>query len=301
MSHAALEGDEVAQRILRESGQLLSLLGAGRAASARDGGQAVQVAATGSVLEQDAVVRQAFAEALRAAAPQVQIIAPRHEPAIGAALLAQRAYASQRERQEERMRRIRITAGNVSAFADLLDTPTAAAIWDALPIQARASTWGEEIYFRIPVHLPEQDAQEVVQLGDLGYWPPGDALCIFFGPTPMSHGKEIRPASPVNVWAQITGDTKVFKQVRSGAQVTVERADRNSRERSVECTSNWLMVKKGWLSTCRSRGQDHHHRATFRARPARRGRRASGGDAKPHRHPTAARADLARPEHRHRF
>ena len=121
------------------------------------------------------------------------------------------------------MRKIKITAGDVTAEAEINDTTTANRIWDALPIRARANTWGEEIYFSIPVQLGEQNPQEVVALGDLGYWPPGSAMCIFFGPTPVSRGKEIRPASAVNVWGRIIGDPTVFKNVRSGAKVVVER------------------------------------------------------------------------------
>lgn len=121
------------------------------------------------------------------------------------------------------MRKIKITAGKVSAEAELYDTATAEAIWNALPIQARANTWGDEIYFSIPVHLAEENAQAVVALGDLGYWPPGHAMCIFFGPTPVSRGNEIRPASPVNVWGKVLGDPKVFKQVPAGTTITVER------------------------------------------------------------------------------
>ncbi len=123
------------------------------------------------------------------------------------------------------MRRIRITAGDISAEAALLDNTTADAIWEALPLEARGSTWGEEIYFGIPVYLEEDGGQEVVELGDLGYWPPGHAFCIFFGRTPMSRGNEIRPASAVNVFGRIEGDPKVFTQVPSGAQIKVERAE----------------------------------------------------------------------------
>lgn len=126
------------------------------------------------------------------------------------------------------MRRIRITAGDVTLEAICNETHTADQIWEALPIQAQASTWGDEIYFSIPVQLDEEDAQAVVDMGDLGYWPPGTALCIFFGPTPASHGNEIRPASPVNVWGQVDGDATAFKRVPSGAQVTVERMDDNA-------------------------------------------------------------------------
>ena len=122
------------------------------------------------------------------------------------------------------MRRIVITAGKVAAEAELNTTSTADAIWEALPIKARANTWGDEIYFSIPVHLGEEDGQEVIELGDLGYWPPGNAFCIFFGPTPASRGDEIRPASPVNVFGRLEGDPTVFKGVRSGTPVGIKRA-----------------------------------------------------------------------------
>jgi hypothetical protein len=121
-------------------------------------------------------------------------------------------------------RRIRITAGTVSAEATLNDSRTARAIWDALPIEAKAQTWGDEIYFAIGVSEAEDSARETVELGDLGYWPPGHAFCIFFGPTPASHGDEIRPASPVNVVGSVAGDARVFKRARSGARVVLERA-----------------------------------------------------------------------------
>jgi len=123
------------------------------------------------------------------------------------------------------MRRIRITAGQVAATAVLNETQTAEAIWDALPIQARANTWGDEIYFSIPVQLDEEDAQGVVNLGDVAYWPPGHAFCIFFGRTPVSRGNEIRPASPVNVFDRIEGDARVFAKAPDGAKIVIERVD----------------------------------------------------------------------------
>jgi hypothetical protein len=119
--------------------------------------------------------------------------------------------------------KIRITAGSVEAEARLDGSRTAQAIWDVLPLAAKAETWGDEIYFSIPVHLKEESPKEVVGLGDLGYWPPGSAFCIFFGPTPSSRGQEIRPASSVNVFGRIVGDPKVFKKVRSGTAVRIER------------------------------------------------------------------------------
>jgi hypothetical protein len=122
------------------------------------------------------------------------------------------------------MRRIRISAAGVTAEAELNATPTADAIWAALPFDATGSTWGNEIYFSIPVRLQEaEDAREVVELGDLGYWAPGQAFCIFYGPTPASVGNEIRPASPVNVFGRISGDATVFKKARGSVRVRVER------------------------------------------------------------------------------
>ena len=124
-------------------------------------------------------------------------------------------------------RRIRIKAGAVEVAAELNNTGTAQAIWDALPISGRGNRWGEEIYFSIPVNLEAENAQEVVATGDLGYWPPGTAFCIFFGPTPMSRGEEIRPASPVNVFGRVVGDATVLKQVASGTEITIERASKD--------------------------------------------------------------------------
>ena len=115
--------------------------------------------------------------------------------------------------------------GIVIAELSEKNVKTAEAIWNALPFEASANTWGDEIYFSIPVEAGEENAQETVDMGDLGYWPPGNAMCIFFGPTPMSKGNEIRPASPVNVFGKITADPKVFKQVRSGSKIRVEKAE----------------------------------------------------------------------------
>ncbi len=120
-------------------------------------------------------------------------------------------------------RRIKISAGSVIAEALLSGGKTAKAVWEALPLSAKAETWGDEIYFSIPLSLKEENPKDVVELGDLGYWPPGQAFCIFFGRTPSSRGDEIRPASPVNVFGRLVGDPKVFKKVRSGTSVRVTR------------------------------------------------------------------------------
>jgi len=123
------------------------------------------------------------------------------------------------------MRKIQITAGDVSAAAVLHDNPTADAIWEALPIEGQVNTWGEEIYFSIPVHLDQAgDARETVDMGNLGYWPPGNAFCIFFGRTPMSRGDEIRPASAVNVFGQVEGDATIFTSVGDGTRIEIEKA-----------------------------------------------------------------------------
>ena len=120
-------------------------------------------------------------------------------------------------------RAIRITAGAVSAEARLNDSKTAGAIWDALPIEAKGQTWGDEIYFDIGVTAPPEQARDVVDVGDLAYWPPGQAFCMFFGRTPASRGDECRAASPVNVVGKIVGDARIFTKVRSGSRVTIER------------------------------------------------------------------------------
>ena len=122
-------------------------------------------------------------------------------------------------------RTIKITAGTVEVFATLGACATADAIWNALPLKSTAQTWGDEIYFDVPVRAALDDtARELVNKGDLGYWPSGPAFCIFFGPTPMSRGEEIRPASAVNVFGKVAGDLSVLKKVRSGSAIVVEKA-----------------------------------------------------------------------------
>ena len=119
---------------------------------------------------------------------------------------------------------IRITAGTVQLEARLNGTKTAEAFGEALPIAGSANTWGDEIYFGIPVKAELEQGQEVVDLGDLGYWPPGQAFCISFGPTPASRGEEIRPASAVTVIGKVQGDVTLLRQVASGTQVVIEPA-----------------------------------------------------------------------------
>ena len=123
------------------------------------------------------------------------------------------------------MSEIRISAGNITVSAVLLDTPTAKQIEAALPLEGSANVWGDEIYFDVPIHMDlEPGAMEEVAIGDLGYWPMGPAFCIFFGPTPVSTGENPKAYSPVNVFGRIPGDTAVLKQISQGTRVRVEKA-----------------------------------------------------------------------------
>lgn len=125
------------------------------------------------------------------------------------------------------VKRIRITTESIGeVYAEITDEnpKTAQAILKALPLEARVNTWGDEIYFSIPVQSEEENSKEVVDMGDLGFWPPGNSFCIFFGPTPDSRGAEIRPASPVNIFGRVIGDPTVFKRVRSGEEVRIEKS-----------------------------------------------------------------------------
>jgi len=120
--------------------------------------------------------------------------------------------------------RIKITAGDVVVSVELGDSKTVQLLWEALPIQASGNLWGDEIYFGIGINADlDDDAEETVELGTVGYWPPGDALCLFFGPTPMSTGNEIRPASAVNILGMIEGDSTALKAVSGGTVISVER------------------------------------------------------------------------------
>jgi hypothetical protein len=122
-------------------------------------------------------------------------------------------------------RRIRFTAGDVTVHTELNDSPTADLVWEALPINGSASTWGDEIYFSTPVSADvEPGADAAVPLGAVAYWPPGNALCLFFGQTPASSGGQIRAASAVNMLGTIEEDPTILKSVRGGTPITVEKA-----------------------------------------------------------------------------
>ena len=122
--------------------------------------------------------------------------------------------------------RIRITVGNVSMEAEMFDTPTSRKIIDVLPFESCFKTWGDEIYFEIPVEADLDDsARDVVEVGDLGYWPTGRAFCIFFGQTPISEPGIIRPASAVNIVGKIIGDATRFKEAMNRETVRMEVAE----------------------------------------------------------------------------
>jgi hypothetical protein len=122
-------------------------------------------------------------------------------------------------------REIRIVVGGVQVRAELDDTPTAEAIASALPVKGSVNRWGGEIYFAVPVDVElEGDAREVLEAGELAYWPPGKMFCVFFGTTPASRGEEIRAASAVNVFGRVTGDLEALESVPDGGLINVALA-----------------------------------------------------------------------------
>ena len=124
------------------------------------------------------------------------------------------------------MHKIKITAGKVTLDAELVESPTTEKIRAALPIETQTNTWGDELYFDIGVAAaPEPDAKADVEVGELGYWPPGNAFCIFFGRTPASSDDRPKAASPVNIIGKVTGDASLLKSVRNGDNVRIEKAE----------------------------------------------------------------------------
>jgi hypothetical protein len=122
-------------------------------------------------------------------------------------------------------RNIRMTLGPVVLDAEIFDTPTSEAIWQALPFESTASTWGEEVYFSTPVQVVrEADARDVVEAGELAFWVEGDSIAIGYGCTPISQGNEIRLAARTNIWGRALGDVKQLKSVKPGAAIRVEKA-----------------------------------------------------------------------------
>jgi hypothetical protein len=123
-------------------------------------------------------------------------------------------------------RAIRIEADGVRLYAVLGSTPTAEAVWEALPLEGPAQTWGEEVYFGLSLRTPlERDARAEVKVGEIGYWPEGPAIALFFGPTPASTSGDPVAASKVNVFGRITGDARRLGRVRPGARVRLTRLE----------------------------------------------------------------------------
>jgi hypothetical protein len=121
--------------------------------------------------------------------------------------------------------RIKITVRDITLDGELFDTPCAKAIADALPIETRPNEWGDEYYFEIPVKMPlDETATERVRVGDIGYWPPGNALAIFFGPTPISTGLEPVPASEVNLVGRIKGDAVLLRNAKGATKIRIEKS-----------------------------------------------------------------------------
>ena len=124
------------------------------------------------------------------------------------------------------MTKLMIEVESISMEAELLDTPTARQIAQALPIEGSVNVWGDEIYFDIPLIIEQEpDASQDVAVGDLGYWPAGPAFCIFFGPTPVSTGEQPRAYSPVNVFGRVLGDSQLFKSVPAGATINIKASE----------------------------------------------------------------------------
>jgi hypothetical protein len=122
------------------------------------------------------------------------------------------------------MATIRITAGDVSLTAETRNTPTAHAILAQLPLESKARTWGDEVYFEVPVEAAlESDARDVVQAGELAFWVEGNCIAIGFGPTPISHANEIRLAARTNIWAHTADDVRRLAAVQVGDPVRVEQ------------------------------------------------------------------------------
>ncbi len=120
------------------------------------------------------------------------------------------------------MARIRFDFGSLTLDAELLDTPTAKAIAAALPFSASAMTWGEEVYFDVPVRVKrESDARAVVTPGEVAYWPEGPAIALGYGRTPISKGDETRLASPCNIFGRVLGDVKQLAKVKAGTKIKV--------------------------------------------------------------------------------
>ena len=119
----------------------------------------------------------------------------------------------------------KLTAGSVELDVEFDDTETARAVYDALPLESAFNVWGDEFYFEVPVAFDlDSTATTSVKVGDIGYWPPGKALAIFFGPTPMSTGDDPVPASEVNIVGRINGDATLLRKAKDASSIKIEKS-----------------------------------------------------------------------------
>lgn len=124
------------------------------------------------------------------------------------------------------MRKLQMTIANVVIRAELFETPTADAIYGSLPFSATANTWGDEVYFSVPASVSkEEDARAVVEAGELAFWVEGSSIAIGYGPTPISHGDEIRLAAPTNIWGRALDDVRLLASVNNGDAIEVHAID----------------------------------------------------------------------------
>ena len=122
-------------------------------------------------------------------------------------------------------KKIIFISGSINIEGILNESETAEKIWSSLPLDSLVNTWGDEIYFSVPVDSELENSKEVVDLGDIGFWPPGNAICLFFGPTPISAEGEIRPASSVNIVGKLIGNLEELKLIKSASRISVVKSD----------------------------------------------------------------------------
>jgi hypothetical protein len=121
------------------------------------------------------------------------------------------------------MKKIIIKTEHHEMQAELNDTKTAELIWEKLPLEGKANIWGNEIYFEVPIKTELENGRDIINKGEIGYWPLGNAVCFFFGPTPVSQGEEIRAASPVSIIGNIIEKIELLKEVKSGEKIRLEK------------------------------------------------------------------------------
>ncbi len=152
-----------------------------------------------------------------------------------------RYYTLIDQKRQIELKKIRIFVGNLAVHAVLNDTKTAQAIWEKLPISAKGNVWGDEIYFPIPVKAGAENPVPLVSLGDLAYWMPGSAFCIFYGQTPSSCKGEIRPASPVNIVGKIDLEfIEDLKRTKDGEKVTIEKVEQAKAGPAKVSSDKWI-------------------------------------------------------------